>query len=46
VDCHTKTLDFGVVNEAVRLVKADKVATGVKGFIEFVKTVPPPRMIH
>ena len=39
MDCHTTTLDFAVVNEAGRLVKASSVATGVNGFIEFVKTV-------
>jgi len=46
MDCHTTTLDFAVVNEAGRLVKADRVATGVKGFIGLVKTVPPPRIIY
>jgi len=46
MDCHITTLDFAVVNEAGRLVKADKVATSVNGFIEFVKTVPLPRTIY
>ena len=46
MDCHISTLDFAVVNEAGRLVKAHSVATSVNGFIEFVKTVPPPRTIY
>jgi transposase len=46
MDCHISTLDFAVVNEAGRLVKAKSVATGVNGFMEFVKTVPPPRTIY
>ena len=41
MDCHVTTLDFAEVNEAGRLVKADRVATNVNGFIEFVKKVPP-----
>ena len=46
MDCHITTLDFAVVNEAGRLVKANSVATSVNGFMEFVKTVPPPRTIY
>jgi len=46
MDCHISTLDFAVVNEAGRLVKAHSVATSVNGFMEFVKTVPPPRTIY
>ena len=46
MDCHITTLDFAVVNEAGRLVKASSVATSVNGFMEFVKTVPPPRTIY
>jgi len=46
MDSHITTLDFAVVNEAGRLVKADSVATSVKGFIGFVKTVPQPRTIY
>jgi hypothetical protein len=29
MDCHITTLDFAVVNEAGRLVKANRVATGL-----------------
>jgi len=46
MDCHISTLDFAVVNEAGRLVEAHSVATSVNGFMEFVKTVPPPRTIY
>jgi transposase len=46
MDSHISTLDFAVVNEAGRLVKASRVATSVNGFMEFVKTVPPPRTIY
>jgi transposase len=46
VDCHIKTLEFAVVNEAGRLVKASRIATSVNGLIQFVKTVPPPRTIY
>jgi hypothetical protein len=40
MDCHISTLDFAVVNEGGRLVKAHSVATSVNGFMEFVKKVP------
>ena len=46
MDCHITTLDFAVINEAGRLVKANGVATSVNGFMGFVKTVPPPRTIY
>ena len=46
MDCHITTLDFALVNEARRLIKANSVATSVNGFIEFVRTVPPPRTIY
>lgn len=46
MDCHITTLDFSVVNEAGRLVKAARVATGVKEFIEIVKSVPQPRTVY
>ena len=46
MDCHISTLDFAVVNEGGRLVKARSVATSVNGFMEFVKNVPPPRTIY
>jgi len=46
MDSHISTLEFAVVNEGGRLVKADRVATSVKGFMEFVRTVPRPRAIY
>jgi len=46
MDCHISTLDFAVVNEAGRLVKADRVTTSVNSFIGFVKTVPRARTIY
>ena len=46
MDCHISTLDFAVVNEAGRLVKAHSIATSVNGFMEFVRTVTPPRTIY
>ena len=46
MDCHISTLDFAVVNDAGRLVKAGSVATSVNRFIEFVKKIPLPRTIY
>jgi transposase len=46
MDCHITTLDFAVVNESGRLVKASRVATSADGFMEFVKKVPPPRTVY
>jgi len=46
MDCHITNLEFAVVNEAGRLVKAHRVDTSVNGFMEFVKTVTPPRTIY
>ena len=46
MDCHITTLDFAVVDEVGRLVKAVRVTTGVKGFMEFVKSVPQPRTVY
>jgi transposase len=46
MDCHISTLDFAVVNEVGRLVKANSVATSINGFMEFVKKVPRPRTIY
>ena len=36
MDCHISTLDFAVVNEAGRFVKAHNVATSVNGLVKFV----------
>jgi len=45
MDCHISTLEFAVIDEAGRLVKADKVATSARGLVEFVKGVPKPRKV-
>lgn len=46
MDTHITTLDFAVVNESGRMTKSKSVATGVKGFVEFIKQVPTPRTIY
>ena len=46
MDCHITTLDFAVVNYAGRLIKANRVATSVNNFMEFVKKVMPPRIVY
>lgn len=46
MDCHISTLDFAVINDAGRLVKASSVATSANNFIEFVKKVTPPRIVY
>ena len=46
MDTHISNLDFAVVNDAGRLTKATSVATSVKNFMEFVRKVPPPRIIY
>ena len=46
MDTHITTLDFAVINEAGRLIKAQSIPTSVKGFMEFVKQVPAPRTIY
>jgi len=45
VDCHISSLDFAVVNEKGTTTKREKVSTGVKELIRFVKSVPKPRRI-
>lgn len=46
VDCHISSLDFAVVNERGTTTKRAKVNTGVKEFIDFIKSVPKPRKIY
>jgi transposase len=46
MDTHITNLDFAVVNEAGRLIKATSVATSVINFMEFVRGVNPPRTIY
>jgi len=45
VDCHISTLDFAVVNEKGTVSQRAKVNTGVKEFMDFVKSIPKPRKI-
>ncbi|MBW2655097.1 MAG: hypothetical protein JRC91_09270 [Deltaproteobacteria bacterium] len=45
VDCHISSLDFAVVNEKGTVSQRAKVNTGVKEFMEFVKSIPKPRKI-
>ncbi len=45
VDCHISTLDFAVVSERGIVKNKARVKTSVKGFMEFIKTVPKPRKI-
>lgn len=46
MDCHITTLDFAVVDDAGRLVKSCKVDTSAKNFMEFVKSITPPRVVY
>jgi len=45
VDCHISSLDFAVVNEKGTVTQRAKVNTGVKEFIDFIKSIPKPRKI-
>ena len=45
IDCHISSLDFAVVNERGTITKRAKVNTGVKEFMEFVKSIPKPRKL-
>jgi transposase len=45
VDCHISTLDFAVINERGVTTKKQKVNTGVRELMHFVKSVPKPRKI-
>ncbi len=44
-DCHIASLDCAVVNERGQETKKQKMNTGVKGLMEFVKSIPKPRKI-
>jgi len=45
VDCHISTLDFAVVDGKGIIKKKACVNTGVKEFMEFVRSIPKPRKI-
>lgn len=44
-DCHISTLDCAVVNERGQETKKQKMNTGIKGLMEFVRSIPKPRTI-
>ena len=46
VDCHISTLDFAVVDGKGIIKKRACVNTGVKEFMEFVRSIPAPRKIY
>ena len=45
VDCHISSLDFAVVNEKGTTTKRQRVNTGVKELIGFIKSVPKPKKV-
>jgi len=45
VDCHISSLDFAVVNERGKTTKRQRVNTGVKELIGFIKSIPKPRKV-
>ena len=46
MDCHITSLDFAMVNDAGRLIKANRVSTSVNNLIGFVKKVTPARIVY
>ena len=44
-DCHISSMDCAVVNERGQETKKQRVNTGVKGLMEFVRSIPKPRSI-
>jgi transposase len=44
-DCHISSMDCAVVNERGQETKKQRVNTGVKGLMEFVRSIPKPRTI-
>ena len=44
-DCHISSLECAVVNERGQETKKQRVNTGVKELMEFVKSIPKPRTI-
>lgn len=44
-DNHISTLEFKVVNDTGKLIKAKRVTTSADNFLEFVRSVPKPRVI-
>lgn len=46
MDAYISSLDFAVINDSGRLVKATSVTTGVNSFMDFVRQITPPRIIY
>jgi transposase len=46
MDAHISSLDFAVINDAGRQVKAAQVTTSVNNLMEFVRKVTPPRIVY
>ena len=45
MDSHISTLDFKVVSETGKVIKAQRVETNASNFIRFVKSVPKPHQV-
>lgn len=46
IDCHITTLDFAVVSETGKLVKAERADTSARNLITFIKGVKKPRVAY
>ena len=46
MDAHISSLDFAVINDAGRLVKATHVTTSVNNLMQFVRQITPPRIVY
>lgn len=46
MDAHISSLDFAVINDAGRLVKATKVTTSVNNLMHFIRQITPPRIVY
>jgi transposase len=44
-DSHISTMDFKVVNDRGKVIKAQKVTTSADNFMDFVRSVPKPREV-
>lgn len=46
MDAHISSLDFAVINDAGRLVKATQVTTSVNNLVQFIQQITPPRVVY
>jgi transposase len=46
MDCHISTLEFAVVDETGKMTDRRHVATSAKDFMEYIKSIAPPRIIY